>query len=76
MAYMLIPFSCGVSLLCPYCCFENAEKYFQWKLDEYNIKWEKRGLKVGWEDEELVFLLCGRRSKDEDDLGDIDVIVG
>lgn len=50
---MLIPFSCGFSLLCPYFCFDNAEKYVQWKLDEYNIKWESKGLKLHWDDDEM-----------------------
>lgn len=74
-SYMLLPFSCGFSLLCPYFCFDNAEKYVQWKLDEYNIKWESKGLKLHWDDDEMQIHLFNKRNNKDDDYHEIDVII-
>lgn len=53
LSYLLVPLTCGFSLLCPYYCFDNAEKYVTWKIDEYNIKWEDKGIKLKWQDQNL-----------------------
>ncbi|CAD8141215.1 unnamed protein product [Paramecium octaurelia] len=74
LSYLLIPFSCGFSLLLPFYCFNNAEKFVQWKIDEYNIKWEDKGLQLKWQDDQLQIHLFNKRGKsEEDDYHEIDV---
>ncbi|CAD8143565.1 unnamed protein product [Paramecium octaurelia] len=76
LSYLLIPLSCGFSLLCPYYCFNNAERFVAWKIEEYNIKWEDKGLKLKWQDEMIQIHLYNKRGKpDYDDYHDIDVII-
>ncbi|CAK84995.1 unnamed protein product (macronuclear) [Paramecium tetraurelia] len=74
LSYMLIPFSCGFSLLCPFFSFERAEKQVQLKLDEYNHKWESRGIRLYWDDDDIQIQLFNK-NKVEDEINNIDIIV-
>ncbi|CAD8060206.1 unnamed protein product [Paramecium sonneborni] len=75
ISYILVPLSCGFSLLCPYYCFNNAEKYVSWKIEEQNIKWEDKGLKLKWQDDQLQIHLYNKKGKSDYDYHDIDVII-